>query len=124
MINFLDKSTFDERKNKNALKNILAVLMITVVNADEKSTIKEQNKVLEFYQNEFNMNKEETINFFNSVKHENRDVVVALENLKELFASDVQTKAKVLHHLNSLIICDGCEDVEYDIFEQIREYLA
>lgn len=124
MINFLNNDSFDEEKNKDALKNILAVLMITVVNADEANSIKEQNKVLEFYKNEFDMGKEETIHFFNSTKHENRDIVIALEKLKELFSSDVQTKTKVLHHLNSVILCDGCVDAEYDVFEQIRAYLV
>jgi len=123
MINFLNKTTFDENKNKDALKNIIAVLMITVVNADNEHTVKEQNKVLEFYKNEFNMSKDETIDFFNSVKHEDKDVLAALESLQELFSSDIGTKAKVLHHLNSIILCDGCLDVEYEVFEKIKAYL-
>ena len=123
MINFLDKTTFDEKHNKNALKNIIAVLMITVVNADNVHTLKEQNRVLEFYKNEFNMSREETISFFNSVKHENKDIVTALENLQVYFSSNIGIKAKILHHLNSVIICDGCVDAEYEVFEQIKAYL-
>ena len=124
MFSFLSNSNkLDQHDNGDTIKNILAVLMISVVNADKKTTKDEQLKVLSFYKSEFGMSEEETITLFNSASSNEEEFNLSLMELKNLLSNDIQTKAKVLGHLNTLIICDGCVDEEYDLFEGIREYL-
>ena len=124
MLHFLEGSNlFDQHSNKKAIKNILAVLMIKVIYADTKITKKEQNAVLNFYKNEFGLNKEETIKIFNEVGHYETSFNEALLELQAILSGDSMAKAKALQHLNSIIICDGCTEEEYEIFEDIKSYL-
>ena len=124
MFSFLSNSDkFNQHDSSDTIKNILAVLMISVVKADKKTTKDEQLKVLSFYKSEFGMSEDETIDLFNSASSNEEEFNLSLTELKEILSNDLQTKAKVLGHLNSLIICDGCVDEEYDLFEGIREYL-
>ena len=54
MLSFLNgQNIFNQHENKDAIKNILALLMITVVNADKKVTTKEQVKILDFFKRAF-----------------------------------------------------------------------
>lgn len=124
MLHFLrGTDLFNHHSNKDAIKNILAVLMISVVNADKKSSAKEQKKILDFYRLEFGMNKDTTIDLFNSLAHDNAELNSSLVKLKDILQNDAEAKAKVLHHLNSVIICDGCVDEEYEVFEKIKSFL-
>ncbi len=124
MLHFLKGSDiFNQHTNRDAIKNILAVLMINVVNSDKKSTTKEQVKILNFYRLEFGMDKDSTINLFNSVEYDDTELNFRLAELKYILQNDTAARAKVLHHLNSVIICDGCVDVEYEIFEKIKSFL-
>ena len=124
MVSFLNgMDLFNQHKNKDAIKNILAILMINVVNADEKVSVKEQNKILDFFKNEFNMDKDTTIKLFDSVNHDDAAFNSSISELKIILNSDVVAKAKALSHLNSVICCDGCVDVEYDLFNNIKEIL-
>ncbi len=121
MLSFLSgQDIFNQHKNKDAIKNILALLMIIVINADGEATPKEQAKILEFFKNEFGQNKDETIAFFNNIVGKKSDFSTLCDELKVTLQNDAMAKAKALHHLNDVILCDGCTDEEYDIFEKIR----
>jgi len=124
MLSFLrGNDIFNQQKNKNAIKNTIAVLMISVVNADDKITLEEQKKVLQFYKQEFNMNEQDTISLFESVKYDEMSIDATVQELQSFLNTDILAKAKVLQHLNSVIICDGCVDSEYTVFENIKLYL-
>jgi uncharacterized tellurite resistance protein B-like protein len=124
MLSFLSGvDVFNQYSNKDAIKNILAVIMIAIVNADQKVTQQEKRKILDLFKLEFGIDEEETIDFFTAVEYNNTAFNSSLVNLKTLLNEDVMTKAKVLQHLNTLIICDGCVDEEYEVFDKIREFL-
>lgn len=124
MLHFLQgNDLFNQHKNKDAIKNILAILIIDVVNADGISSPKEQTTILKFYKQEFKMDETETIALFNSVEDNDPELLASLSKLKEIFNDEPTAKAKVLEHLNSVILCDGCTDAEYHIFEKIKTFL-
>ena len=115
-----DSKIFDEGINHDAIKDTLAVLMVHVSMADKKTTEKENEKMLGFFQEEFNMSVSETHELFEAVVENIDELEKYIDRLNHLLSNDLQAKAKVLKHLNSLIICDGCVDAEYDVFETIR----
>jgi len=124
MFSFLNgSSTFTKYDEKDAIKNILALLMITVVNADKKVTAKEQAKILSFFKSEFEMNENETITLFDSIEENIEEFNKASKELNEILQNDIAAKAKALNYLNSIIICDGCEDIEFEVFEKIKNTL-
>lgn len=124
MFSFLNgPSTFTKYDEKDAIKKILALLMINVVNADNKVTAKEQAKILSFFKSEFEMNENETITLFNSIEDNLDEFNTASQELNEILKNDVVAKAKALNYLNSIIICDGCEDIEFEVFEKIKNSL-
>ena len=114
---------FNQHINKDAIKNTLAVLMIEVVNADKKVTSQERKKILDFFKLEFDMDENTTIDFFNLVKENDTEFNASLAELKSILVDDINARAKTLQHLNSVIICDGCVDEEYEVFESIRGFL-
>jgi uncharacterized tellurite resistance protein B-like protein len=125
MLEFLkSQDMFNRHENKDAIKNIIAVLMIQVVNADDKVSTKEQDKVLNFFKLEFKMNEEETIKYFNNLKNNKEELDELVLRLDDILKNDTLAKSKILHHLNSIIICDGCLDVEFEVFEKIKKYLC
>ena len=115
-----DSRIFDEDINHDAIKDTLAVLMVHVSMADKKTTQKENEKILGFFQQEFQMSASETHELFETVVKNIDELEKYLDRLNELLSKDIHAKAKVLQHLNNLIICDGCVDIEYDVFETIR----
>ncbi len=115
-----DVRIFDEDINQDIIKNTLAVLMVHISKADKQTTQKENAKMLGFFQEEFNMSTSEAHELFESVLENMNELEKYIDRLNGLLHNDLQTKAKVLQHLNNLIICDGCVDVEYDVFETIR----
>lgn len=124
MLHFLQgNDLFNQHANKDAIKNILAILMINVVNADGESTLQEQKIILKFYKQEFGMDEDATINLFDSVEHEDPQLLASLAELEQIFNNDITAKAKVMQHLNSVILSDGCTDSEYKVFERIKNFL-
>ena len=114
---------FDENINHDIVKDILAILMVHIIKADKKTTEKENEKILGFFQAEFNMTKSETHELFASVVEVIDELEMYTEKLNIVLADDLITKAKIIRHLNNLIICDGCTDEEYRVFETIRDAL-
>ncbi|QSZ42214.1 hypothetical protein GJV85_08840 [Sulfurimonas aquatica] len=111
---------FDDYKNIDAIKNMLAVLLIKVILADEKKSIEEEKKLLEFYQQNFQMSVDEVVKLFIEVKNDNREFDLELQKLDSIFEQDHEVKSKILHYINSVIVCDGIVDKEYAIFEEIK----
>jgi len=125
MLEFLKaQDMFNRHENKDAIKNIIAGLMIRVVYADDKVSVKEQNKILSFFKSEFKMTEEDTMSYFNNIKAHEEELSELTLKLDEILANDTLAKSKTLHHLNSIIICDGCLDVEFEVFEKIKNYLC
>lgn len=118
-----DSKIFDKEMNHDVVKDTLAVLMIHVMLADDKITEKENENILGFFQNEFNMSASQTRELFNSIVDNIGEFDMYLETLNKMLVKDISTKAKIMQHLNNLIICDGCLDVEYHVFEKIKSSL-
>ena len=125
MLHFLQgKDLFNQHENNEAIKNILAVLMIRVILADDEASLKEQKRVLDFYKREFKMDEEATLDLFNTIKYDDPELHASLEELQHILDHDKLIKAKVLEHINDVILCDGYTDVEYTVFEKIKAYLV
>ena len=118
-----DNKIFDESVNQDVVKVILAVLMVHIIKADKQTTMQEQNKILGFFQQEFDMSDDETKILFESVVADVQELDEHVNALNVLLAEDKLTKAKIIGHLNHLIICDGCKDEEYKVFESIKNNL-
>lgn len=118
-----DSRIFDEEINQDVIKSTVAVLMAHIIMADKKTTEKENEKVIGFFQQEFNMSTTETHALFESIVQNIDELEKYMDTLNDLLANDITTKARVLQHLNSIIICDGCVDAEYHVFEKIRDSL-
>jgi len=118
-----DNKIFDESINHDVVKDILAILMVHIIQADKKTTQQEQDKFLGFFQSEFEMTVDETKQLFESIVTNLDEIELQLEQLNQLLSGDTITKAKIIRHLNNLIICDGCMDEEYHIFETIKNAL-
>jgi len=69
------------------------------------------------------MTTQETHELFESIMQNIDELEEHMATLNSLLADNLQTKAKILQHLNNIIICDGCVDVEYDVFETIKNSL-
>ena len=122
-LNENDSNIFDEGLNHDVIKETLAVLMVHITMADKKTTEKENEKLLGFFQQEFSMSSSETHDLFELIVHNSDEIEKHIDVLNNLLNDDIRTKAKVLQHLNHLIICDGCVDAEYLVFETIRDSL-
>ena len=118
-----DNKIFDESVNQDVVKVILAVLMVHIIEADKQTTMQEQKKILGFFQQEFEMTDEETKVLFESVVADEQELDTHVNTLNALLSEDKLTKAKIIGHLNHLIICDGCKDEEYMVFEAIKNSL-
>jgi len=121
---FQDSELLGLHENRDEIKNILAVLIIKTVLADGESTKKEQTKVLEFFRAEFNLSSEETVSLLNTTSYDDKEYTKALTRLEEILNEDDSIKLKIMNHINNIIICDGCADEEYEVFETIKIYLA
>ena len=69
------------------------------------------------------MTSKETHDLFESIIHNIDELDKHIDALNKLLSDDLVTKAKVLQHVNNIIICDGCVDAEYDVFEMIKNQL-
>ena len=118
-----DNKIFDESMNHDVIKNTLAVLMVHIIQADKQTTAQEQKKIVGFSKDEFEMTDTETKVLFESVVSNMPELEIYVEKLGTLLAEDRLIKAKIIGHLNNLIICDGCKDEEYHVFETIKNTL-
>ena len=121
---FQDAQLFGLHANSDEIKNILAVLIIKTVLSDGKSTKQEQAKVIEFFDKEFNLNKDETVTLLNTTEYMSNEYTNALTRLEEILKEDNSIAPKIMTYINNIIICDGCADEEYEVFETIKIYLA
>ena len=125
MFHFLNvKKIFDTHNDKDKIKNILAILIINIVNADNKVTEEELQIIGIFFNKEFNMNEKEIISLFKSVKAKDKELHTTVVELNNILVNDPTSKAKVLQHLNEIIICDSIVDLEYRVFGDIQKNLT
>lgn len=110
-------------ENSDMMKYSFAVIMWKVILSDDKITQKEINNLFRFYQNEFGLNDDETEMIVNQVR-ENSDLIeLHVQNIENILKESLLAKAEFLKHVNALIICDGIVDIEYNVFEKIRNEL-
>jgi len=121
---FHSGNPFSQSDENTRLKNILAVLIIKIVLADNKSTKKEQKAVLKFFNDEFSLSADETKKLLNTTNYNDENYTKILTQLEEILHTDDSIKAKLMSYINSIIICDGLIDEEYEVFETIKIYLA
>jgi len=114
---------FDDGINEKNIKDALAILMCNIIHADGTVTEKEQSEVYEFFRNEFNISKEETNELFNSILGRGPELQAQADFIEKALKLDAKSKGILLVHLNNLIICDGCKDSEYIVFDKIKNSL-
>jgi uncharacterized tellurite resistance protein B-like protein len=118
-----DSKIFDQDINHDSIKITLAVFMNNIIHADGKTSRQEYKKILGFFQQEFNIDEMQTTDLFDSINNHIDEFHAHLDMLKEALADNQQAKSKILEHLNHLIICDGCEDIEYNVFDRIKTFI-
>ena len=118
-----DAKIFESENEQDAVKDALAILICHIIYADGKVTKQEQKKIFGFFQNECEMDKSETDELFDSILGDMDKFGKHLDILTDALKSNAHAKSEVLRHLNNIIICDGCVDREYEIFEVIRKSL-
>lgn len=122
-LNENDSRIFDQDVNPDAIKLTMAILMNRIISADGKTTPPETKKKLDFFQQEFGLDKAQTDAVFKSINDDVKTIDVNIDALKEAIHNDLKAKAEILKHLNNLIVCDNCENIEYRVFDEIRESL-
>ena len=105
------------------IQNAMAILISHIIMADGKITQEENKKVLSFFQNEFNLEESETQKLFNAILDNLHEFQEHLDVLTQTIKSDSHAKHEILRHINNIIICDGCIDREYEVFEAIKASL-
>jgi len=118
-----DTKIFEDENQEDAIKDALAILICHIIYADGKVTKQEQKKIFNFFKHEFEMDEDETNLLFDSILKEFYEFEKHLDTLTNALKNSVHAKSEVLRHLNNIVICDGCIDREYDVFEAIRKSL-
>jgi uncharacterized tellurite resistance protein B-like protein len=118
-----DTKIFDQENNIVAIKDALAILICHVIIADGIVTKQERAKIFSFFKLEFQMKQEATEELFTSILDNMNEFEEHLDILTQAVKNSVHTRAEILRHLNNIIICDGCKDSEYDIFNKILKSL-
>jgi len=118
-----DTDIFKEDEEEK-VKNSMAILITHIIMADGVVTKEENKKVLAFFENEFEMKEEETHLLFDSIIDNLHEFEAHLDILTTTLKNSSHAKSEILRHINNIIICDGCIDREYDVFEAIRVSLT
>jgi len=111
---------FENVKDDNKVKVALATLMCNIAHADNKITSIERDNVYSFFQQEFELSTEETKSLFAPLLEQSSILDKEVEIVRQALVDNMKLKALLLRHLNNLIICDGCENIEYDVFSEIK----
>lgn len=115
-----DTKLFQNDTDNEMLKSALAILMTNIIVADGKISQQERSRIINFFANEFSMSEEETYALFDNILEDFDKFDIYIETLQLIIQDNIHTKAELLKHLNNLIICDGCTDSEYAVFENIK----
>lgn len=111
---------FKNVKDDNKVKVALATLMCNIAHADNKITNLERDNVYSFFQHEFELSTQETKSLFAPLLEQTSVLDKEVEIITQALVDNMKLKAILLTHLNNLIICDGCKDIEYDVFSEIK----
>ena len=115
-----DKTDLFKTNEEEKIKDTMAILISHIIMADGKVTKEENEKVFAFFQNEFALEEKETRVLFTSIMDNLHEFEAQLDILTSTIKNNLHIKSEILRHLNNIIICDGCKDREYDVFETIR----
>jgi len=105
------------------IKFPIAVLLLYTMHADGKITEKETKHIYKIFGKEFGMDEVETDDLFNVIAQEIPDLGDAVKEIRDTLRNDAAEKAKIMVYVNNLIGVDGIKDIEYRLFEQVRDVL-
>ena len=108
---------------EKSTKEAYAVLLYAIIAKDGSVSIKEREKFDNFFQNEFSLNDNEVADLFDFATKE-IDYKKYIDILKASLQDNPMQKLNFLQYLNQTVISDGIEDIEYEIFEEIRDALV
>lgn len=114
-----DTKLFKDEQSHDVVKDALAILMSHIIIADGIVTKQERAKIFSFFGDEFAMNAEETKKLFDSILDNMHEFETHIEILTDALKNSPTMRAELLRHLNNIIICDGCKDSEYALFDKI-----
>lgn len=118
-----DESTIFQKDNTQDIEMAVAILLSHVIMADGKVTIEESENIKKFYAKEFGLSNAQTQQLFNEIMDNMDEIGESIDTIKSALQNDKQALSEILKHINNLILCDGCIDKEYTLFEALRVFL-
>ena len=101
----------------------IAVIMHHIVQTDVRLSKEESTALIRFFKEEFALEEDETFELFDTVAEIGEPLFAQLKELKGTVYKNSVVKVNIFKHLNNLIICDGCENSEYRVFEKVKAVL-
>lgn len=114
---------FQKYKDNDKLKMLVSILLCHIIDADDVKSEKEMNKFHEIFESQFQISKDESMVIYQETVKLNFDLISDIEKIEKELASDTIRKAKVMKILNEMILSDGIDNREYEVFEIIRNKL-
>ena len=102
----------------------MAILLSHVIIADGKVSQQESENIKRFYAKEFKLTSTQTYKLFHEVEDNMDEIGESIDTIKTALKNDPASLAEILRHINNLILCDGCVNREYALFETLRVFLA
>lgn len=96
-----------------------AVMMWSIVIADNEITRKEISTLYSFFQNEFDMNDNEIDELLKQLNLASHDIELHAQNIAEALGDNHTGKLMFIKHLTALMNCDQTKDIECRVFEKI-----
>lgn len=119
-----DESTIFESDQTQKIEIAMAILLSHVIMADGKVTMQESENIKQFYAKEFGLSSSQTHKIFREIEDNMNEIGESIDAIKEALKNDPASLAEILKHMNNLILCDGCVDREYALFETLRVFLT
>ncbi len=119
-----DIDGYENEMDAHATMFPIAVVMHHIMVADGIISEKERNLVVHYFQKEFALDEGETYALFDAVAELGEPLFTHLKSIRSKIDVKPAITASIFKHLNDLIICDGCEDSEYKVFEKARAVLT
>ncbi len=100
-----------------------AVVMYHVMKADRSVSKIERKHLDGLFQREFKMDPAETEALFDDIEAHYGEFAKHLSAIECEISQNAHHKAAFMEHINHLIVCDGCRDEEFELFEKIKQHL-
>ena len=107
----------------NTLQDSFATILCSIIMSDNIISEKEKKKFMGFFKDEFSLSVEEIEALFKKSMDSLANLDTHLFQLKKGLEDYPTEKARFMKYLNECIICDGVDNREYIIFEEIRSKL-